>query len=59
VTKEGLRHQAITISGFLSGCLLGAVLGKIFGLAAVLLPGVAIIIYAISKLRMEPNTVNK
>ena len=59
VTKEGLRHQAITISGFLMGCLLGAVLGKIFGLAAVLLPGVAIIIYAMSKLRMELNTENK
>jgi uncharacterized membrane protein YoaK (UPF0700 family) len=59
VTREGLRHQATIIFGFLSGCLLGAVLGKIFGLAAVLMPGVAIIIYAMSKLRMGLNTENK
>jgi uncharacterized membrane protein YoaK (UPF0700 family) len=59
MTKESLRHHAITISGFLSGCLLGAALGKIFGLAAVLMPGVTIIIYAMSKLGMELNTVNK
>ena len=53
-TAGSLRNQAITISGFLVGCLLGAVLGKIFGLAAVLLPGLAITIYAISKQELGP-----
>jgi uncharacterized membrane protein YoaK (UPF0700 family) len=42
---ESLKHQSLTIGGFLVGCLLGAIAGEIIGLSAVLLPGIALIVY--------------
>lgn len=42
---ESLKHQSLTIGGFLAGCLLGAIAGKIIGLSSVLLPGIALIVY--------------
>jgi uncharacterized membrane protein YoaK (UPF0700 family) len=38
------KKQLVTISGFLLGCLLGALLGKEFGLAAIILPGIGMVI---------------
>ena len=43
--KESLKHQAILIGGFLTGCILGAIAGKTAGLSMVILPGIALIIY--------------
>ncbi len=43
--NESLKHQAIIIGGFLSGCILGAISGKTAGLSMVILPGIALIIY--------------
>jgi len=45
VLIKGLKNQSYTIGGFLTGCLLGALAGEIVGLSAVLLPGIALIIY--------------
>jgi uncharacterized membrane protein YoaK (UPF0700 family) len=42
---KSFKNQSYTIGGFLIGCLLGAVAGEVIGLSAVLLPGVALIIY--------------
>ncbi|WP_420153750.1 YoaK family protein [Siphonobacter sp.] len=39
-----LGRQGITISGFLFGCLFGALLANYFGLSAVLLPGMALLV---------------
>jgi uncharacterized membrane protein YoaK (UPF0700 family) len=38
------KKQLVTISGFLIGCLSGALLGKEFGLAAIILPGLGMVI---------------
>ena len=44
------KKQAVTIFGFLAGCFAGGFLGREFGLAAVALAGIAMIIcYALSK----------
>jgi len=44
------KKQAVTISGFLAGCFAGGFLGREFGLAAVTLAGVCMIVcYALSK----------
>jgi uncharacterized membrane protein YoaK (UPF0700 family) len=45
LTKEGLRHQAVIIGGFLAGCILGAIAGKAAGLSTVILPGIVLIVY--------------
>jgi len=42
---KSFKNQSYTIGGFLIGCLLGALAGEITGLSAVLLPGIALIIY--------------
>jgi uncharacterized membrane protein YoaK (UPF0700 family) len=42
---KSFKNQSYTIGGFLIGCLLGAVAGEVTGLSAVLLPGIALIIY--------------
>lgn len=39
------KNESYTLGGFLLGCLLGAAAGEFIGLAAVLLPGIALIIY--------------
>jgi uncharacterized membrane protein YoaK (UPF0700 family) len=43
-----LKKDAVLILGFLGGCFLGAVLGKLVGLAAVILPGLAMLICYLS-----------
>jgi uncharacterized membrane protein YoaK (UPF0700 family) len=45
VVLKSIKNQSYTIGGFLSGCLLGALAGEMFGLSAVLLPGIALIMY--------------
>jgi uncharacterized membrane protein YoaK (UPF0700 family) len=45
VLLKSFKDQSYTLGGFLIGCLLGAVAGEITGLSAVLLPGIALIIY--------------
>lgn len=42
---KSFKNQSFTLGGFLIGCLLGALAGEITGLSAVLLPGIALIIY--------------
>jgi uncharacterized membrane protein YoaK (UPF0700 family) len=44
VSVQGLKHQSITIAGFLAGCLAGALMAKSFGLTVIVLPGAAMII---------------
>jgi len=55
ISVQGLKHQCITISGFLAGCLAGALLAKTFGLTVIILPGAAIIICYFST---EKNTLD-
>jgi len=38
------KHQLVTLSGFLAGCFLGAVSGNFFGLAAIAIPGIALLV---------------
>jgi uncharacterized membrane protein YoaK (UPF0700 family) len=42
---RSFKNQSYTLGGFLIGCLLGAAAGEFIGLSAVLLPGIALIIY--------------
>lgn len=44
VSVQGLKHQCITIGGFLAGCLAGALMAKNFGLTVIILPGAGMII---------------
>lgn len=44
VSLQGLKHQSITIGGFLAGCLVGALMAKNFGLTVIMLPGAGMII---------------
>jgi uncharacterized membrane protein YoaK (UPF0700 family) len=41
---ENFKRGMITIGGFLAGCILGAYIGKLFGLAGILVPGMAMVI---------------
>ncbi|MGY0034653.1 YoaK family protein [Pedobacter sp. NJ-S-72] len=41
---ENFKKGTVTIGGFLAGCILGAYIGKLFGLAGILLPGMAMVI---------------
>jgi uncharacterized membrane protein YoaK (UPF0700 family) len=50
---ENIKRQAIIIGGFLVGCLLGAVAGKMIGLSALLLPGIALVIYPKKNIEQE------
>ncbi|BAV06486.1 Uncharacterized membrane protein YoaK, UPF0700 family [Filimonas lacunae] len=44
LSLQSLQKQSYTIGGFLCGCLFGALLAGYFGLGALLLPGVAMLI---------------
>lgn len=53
---ENFKKGLITIGGFLAGCILGAYAGKLFGLAGILLPGVAMVIcYLYTKANASEN----
>lgn len=52
---SGVKKGIITLGGFLLGCVLGAFLGKLFGLIAVLIPGVAMVVcYYTTKPSVDP-----
>ncbi|WP_454803089.1 YoaK family protein [Mucilaginibacter phyllosphaerae] len=55
VSVQGLKHQCITIGGFLAGCLAGALMAKSFGLTVVILPGAGIIVCYFSTHRNVPE----
>jgi len=46
---HSLKNQLVLISGFLIGCVLGAVIGSKIGLSAVVIPGVALTLYYMTK----------
>lgn len=41
---SAIGKSCITLGGFLTGCFLGAYIGKLFGLAGVVAPGIALVI---------------
>ena len=55
VSVQGLKHQCITIGGFLAGCLAGALMAKSFGLTVVILPGAGFIVCYFSTHRNVPE----
>lgn len=44
VSLDALKKQSITIAGFLGGCLAGALMAKNFGLPALIVPGLLLVI---------------
>lgn len=44
VHLSGLKKQALTIGGFLIGCIMGACFGNLWGLLAIGLPGVVLLV---------------
>ncbi|HEY6899365.1 MAG TPA: YoaK family protein [Puia sp.] len=44
--KANLRHDALTVGGFLCGCFAGGMVAHFIGLTGILIPGIALLLWA-------------